>query len=499
MDAARLALAATFLLSWSSGGCALLNPPATQRSPEPPPDDSSQIVQQAPTKSSAAHATTAAEPEQADPLDAQIAAYLERMEAAERAGSRRAAAPGAEQAGGLRLATDARVVPESPARPSAVIAPPSVADFGARTAAPRPEVDAVPLGPRSAPPGGSADLDARGGAGTSRSALAREAGGVAPLPASAEGVAASSERPVSVGAPAPSSFASTSSNSPTAAAPTAPLEATPPVAPVAPQKPTLTALSARSAAAVVEPAPGVAAAAAGVNTPVAASGAPASLQEFVGHWLATSDDGSFRHQLDARVMQVLAGEYERAREPLNLVTKEQQETASRFIDALVAIREGHLGDPGGAARNVLRELDALATTLRQVSELSVSTPVLCREVRGFGQYTPIEPAEFRGGAEFVIYVEVRDFASTKEPDGVFLSRFDLRTTVLSKNGENILELHDDDLVDRCRNQRKDCFLPKLVRLPTTLSPGEYVARVSVVDKVGEKAAEQQAAFRVLAR
>ncbi|MGE0479340.1 MAG: hypothetical protein AB7Q17_02590 [Phycisphaerae bacterium] len=498
MDAARFAWVAAPLLWISAGGCALLNPPATHHAPEPPEDDSSQIVQQASPKSATARTSAAADvpAEQSDPLDAQIAAYLERMEAAERPGSRRADAPRAgERDGGLRLATDERLVPGTPAAPNAagaaVAPPPAVTDFGARSATGRRELDAVPLGPRSTLPdaartdqaagnaargaasesGVSDDAGASGGAGAPHAARTRDAGASA---ASGSGANASSAASRGAGGsePVPASAA---------------------------QKPTLTALTARPAASIVEPARGEAAAPAGVNTPVAARGVPASLQEFVGQWLATSDDGSFRHQLDARVMQVLAGEYERAREPLNLVTKEQQETASRFIDALVAIREGNLGDPSGAARSVLRELDALATTLRQVSELSVSTPVFCREVRGFGQYTPIEPAQFRGGAEFVIYVELRDFASTREPDGVFVSRFDLRTTVLSQNGESVLELRDDAIVDRCRNQRKDCFLPKLVRLPATLAPGEYVARVSVLDKVGEKAAEQQAAFRVLAR
>jgi len=51
------------------------------------------------------------------------------------------------------------------------------------------------------------------------------------------------------------------------------------------------------------------------------------------------------------------------------------------VQATIAIREGHLGDPGGAASSALRELDQLTDALRKSSELSIPTLAICREVR----------------------------------------------------------------------------------------------------------------------
>ena len=77
--------------------------------------------------------------------------------------------------------------------------------------------------------------------------------------------------------------------------------------------------------------------------------------------------------------------------------------------------------------------------------------------------------------------------------------FSMRTTILNRAGDVVLELADDHVPDVCRTRRQDCFIPRLVRLPATLSPGQYVVKVTIVDKIGEKVAEKRATFRIVAR
>ena len=101
-------------------------------------------------------------------------------------------------------------------------------------------------------------------------------------------------------------------------------------------------------------------------------------------------------------------------------------------------------------------------------------------------------------SEFVVYCELQDFVSKQGEDGLYQASFDLRTQILNRGGEVVLELEDRDIVDRCRQPRRDCFIPRLVWLPATLSPGEYVVKISVTDKLGEKMAENRATFRVVA-
>lgn len=240
----------------------------------------------------------------------------------------------------------------------------------------------------------------------------------------------------------------------------------------------------------------------GVNQTAVARDVPSSFADYLKEMATTAADGSFREQLDLRVLWVVAGEYERAREPLAMASEAQQELATGFIDALIAIREGNLlGDEAAAATQAVRRLAKLQEALRRVSDLSLSPLKICSAVRGFGQYDLIEPAQFRtgGNAEFVLYCELRDFVSEQREDGYYYTTFDMTTTILNRAGDVVLEIKDPDIVDRCRNRRQDCFIPRLVRLPTSLSPGQYVAKVAIVDKLGQKVAENRGSFQMIAR
>ncbi len=238
---------------------------------------------------------------------------------------------------------------------------------------------------------------------------------------------------------------------------------------------------------------------AGINQPVEARNGPTSLAELLEQ-SPIGEDATFREQLDRRLVWVVAGEYEQARAPLTMVTEAQQALATRFIESLIAIREGNLaGDEAAAATTAAREIEALQQALRRVADLSVPTLKICSAVYHFGQYDLVDPPRFPAGtaSEFVLYCEVRDFVSEHRDDGYYYTVFDMTTTVLDRTGERVLELIDEDITDRCRNRRHDCFIPRLVRLPASLSPGQYVAKVTLVDKLGQKVAENRVAFEIV--
>jgi hypothetical protein len=280
---------------------------------------------------------------------------------------------------------------------------------------------------------------------------------------------------------------------PTSTAPAAPADSADP--------PVLAAVTAREQAAVAVPEIAGSAETPSPNAPAVARHAPISLAQFLKQWTGDPDDSSFRQQLDLRILRAIAGDHEAAREPFSVVSAEQQAMGSRLIDSLIAIRQAHDGDPTEAITDVLASIDGLRDSLRPLSELRIPTVALCRQVRGFGDYVPIEPPSFPAGtaAEFVLYCEVQNFISQPEDDNLYHARFEMRTTILDRAGDSVLEIRDADIVDSCRNRRNDCFIPRLVRLPATLSPGEYVAKVTVIDKLGDKLAENRASFRVVAR
>ena len=246
--------------------------------------------------------------------------------------------------------------------------------------------------------------------------------------------------------------------------------------------------------------PGTDGGSAEINSPASASVGPTSLREFLEQ-VPWEDDQSFRTQLDRRIMWALADVPDRAHEPMEMVSAEQQTLADAFVDALLAVRDWHLGDQTSGATVASHELAELQNALRRLNDPTIPTIALCSAVRGYGQYDEISPPCFLAGtpAEFVVYCELRDFVTEHRDDGFYYSSFDMTTTILNRAGDTVLELQDPDIVDRCRNLRNDCFIPRLVRLPTSLSPGRYVAKVTIVDKLGQNVTESRATFELVAR
>lgn len=274
---------------------------------------------------------------------------------------------------------------------------------------------------------------------------------------------------------------------------------TPPVAPRL-SPPTLAGVSARAAAPEATLAPRAEPSAA-LNATLEARSAPASLRKFLEQLPPAEDADSFRQQLDARLLWAAAGAYESARAPLSLASAEQQDAARGLVESFIAMREAQDGDLGGAADRAAGELARFQDALRRMRGLRVETLVICKAVRGFGQYDAIDPPRFVAGAgsELVLYVEVADFVSEQRDDGFYCTRFDLTTRIISQDtGRTVLELHDPDLLDRCRTRRHDCYIPRLVRLPATLAAGRYVAKITLADKLAEHTTEARTELQIVA-
>jgi hypothetical protein len=236
------------------------------------------------------------------------------------------------------------------------------------------------------------------------------------------------------------------------------------------------------------------------NAPASARRLPATLREFVAALPAKTGDASFREQLDARLLAALAGDDQRARQPLELVPEEQQKLAAAFVEALIALRQSHPGEPGEAVAAARREFERLLGEFERTAELKVPALVICSAVRGFGLYDEIQPPTFLAGQvnEFVSYCEVSGFKSEKQSDDSHLTLLDLKTTLLTRAGDVVLRLDDPGVRDVCRKPRRDFFISRLIQLPATLAPGDYVLKVTVVDRLGEKVTENRATFRILA-
>ena len=238
-----------------------------------------------------------------------------------------------------------------------------------------------------------------------------------------------------------------------------------------------------------------------VNSPETVADVPASLAQFVDRLASESADAAFHDQLQRRVLQALAGNDDEARRALEMFSREQQEVVTGFIELLISLRDAPQSSSHAALVGAQDAVTALNQAVQRAAGLQVPAFALCTRVDGFGRYEALHPPVFAAGSapEFVAYCELRDFQSRLAENGEYVSEFGLKLHVLSRSGETVHEFEAADIVDRCRSRRRDCFIAPLVRIDTVLSPGEYVVKITIVDKIGQKVAENRTTFRVSAR
>lgn len=287
--------------------------------------------------------------------------------------------------------------------------------------------------------------------------------------------------------------------------PAAPVPATQPTSaaaapPVASKPPTVSGVTARSEREFAIQRRAATPDGPSLNSPETATILPATLREMLDELPEDATGTDLRGQIVQRLLHAAGGDAERARKPLTMATREQQEVCGKFVEAVLALREVNGGRPENEMASVLAPLVELRETLAAVVDLKLPTIEVCRAVRGFGQYEVMTPTFVAGrDNEFVLYAEVGDFVSERGSDGWYKSVFGLKVAVLSRSGDVVQEVTAPEMVDRCRTRRQDCFVSPLVRLPKTLSPGEYVVKVTISDKIGEKVAERQTTIRVVDR
>jgi hypothetical protein len=170
-----------------------------------------------------------------------------------------------------------------------------------------------------------------------------------------------------------------------------------------------------------------------------------------------------------------------------------------------------LGEPGNAAASgdgslphaVLAALAALAcpdstssppavlaakvrtavAALEDRSPLQITELQLCRKVKRFGDFEPLEPAACRAGRAVILYCEMAGVRYAPEGD-VQRSRLASRVEIVAAGGSDPLWTHSLGTADDvCRQRRRDFYVNYRITLPDGLAPGSYELRLLQEDQV----------------
>ena len=165
------------------------------------------------------------------------------------------------------------------------------------------------------------------------------------------------------------------------------------------------------------------------------------------------------------------------------------------IDSLTSFRMTLRGGNALRQTKVAPLLD-LGEKIRAEIPLSLPTLELCRSVQQFGVYDPFDPPRFTAGREtpVVIYCEVDHFRSVPVPEGGWETKLSYEAVLYSDSeaAVPVITKKPTQIVDRCRNRRRDFFLADRMTLPANLPVGKYVLKVTVIDQLANLVAEKTA-------
>jgi hypothetical protein len=182
------------------------------------------------------------------------------------------------------------------------------------------------------------------------------------------------------------------------------------------------------------------------------------------------------------------------------LSSDDRELVAALIDGLSNFRSAVREDSNMLQAKKIQPLLEMADRLRSQADLTVSTVALCKRVDGFGKYEPISPLRFPATKEnaAIVYCEVENFL-TKQQGAMWQTRLTEQVTLYTDMG--MLAWSDDkrEVLDECRNRRHDFFAYNIIKLPSSLTVGRYLLKVSIEDKNADKVAEATVPLEIVGK
>lgn len=200
--------------------------------------------------------------------------------------------------------------------------------------------------------------------------------------------------------------------------------------------------------------------------------------------------GDLSAHLDHQLLRFLSDESVPDLGVLSTLPPDDRELLTTLIDGLVNFRNGVRADGNMLLSRKVRPLLDMAGRLRSQADLSIRTIALCRSVRGFGVYEPIEARFVAGTAkEAIIYCQVENVSSRFNEQQVWESQLAQEAVLYTESGQRVWSNQRQTTPDLSRNRRQDFCALQRVMFPPTLTIGRYILKVTVIDEQVNRVAE----------
>lgn len=203
------------------------------------------------------------------------------------------------------------------------------------------------------------------------------------------------------------------------------------------------------------------------------------------------------HQhVSLRLLRLLAGDSEKALEPIPHISPAEQDYWSRQIFALATYLDHHSqpDDKRRAAVSVAH-LEEAVSNLRELGSLSLRNLSFCKNVYGYGSIETYDTDTFTPGQQVSLYVEVENYHSKSTEKG-FSTLLGATYELLDNKGKRVSGGDFPDVDDSCRSRRRDFHIQYGLSLPENLTPGRYRVELIVKDRQSDKLGHATAPFEI---
>jgi hypothetical protein len=195
------------------------------------------------------------------------------------------------------------------------------------------------------------------------------------------------------------------------------------------------------------------------------------------------DQGDSLWPLRARLLDWLAGDG---------LSPDQNAGWARVLTCLATASGPDTPDEATLSDSVEEAID----TLQSLAPFRITTLQLCRKVRGFGDFEPVDPGALRAGQPLIVYCEVTGLRYANAGDA-FSSRLGSRVEIVASGAASPLWTQElGTAEDLCARRRRDNFVNYRLSLPTSLLPGSYDLRLVQTDLIGERTSSATTPFEV---
>lgn len=203
------------------------------------------------------------------------------------------------------------------------------------------------------------------------------------------------------------------------------------------------------------------------------------------------------HQhVSLRLLRLLAGDTEKALEPIPHISPAEQDYWSRQLFALATYLDHHSqpDDKRRAAASVVH-LDEAVSHLRELGSLSLRNLSFCKNVYGYGAIETYDSDIFSPGQQVSLYVEIENYHSTSSEKG-FCTSLGSTYEIVDEKGKRVSGGEFPDVEDCCRSRRRDFHIQFGLTMPENLTPGRYRLELVVKDRQSDKIGHATASFEI---